>query len=332
MVEHVSFKGSLPVRYSDAVQNALNNDTPVIALESTVITHGLPYPQNIETALCLERIAYELGIVPATIIIVDGLIRIGLDEDLIRRLNLVAEKTDKSTNGDTFNKLSLRDLPWAMASKASGGTTVSATMAIAHHCGIPVFATGGIGGVHRGWQIHPDISTDLIALSRIPMMVISAGCKAILDVSATLEVLETLGVPVYGWRTSSFPAFYTHQSGHVIPQLDTVSQITAAFRYHLLQYGKKVQVTPGMLIANPIPPEYEIPSCHIEPMINDALAEAAQQGIIGKGVTPFLLAYLAQRSHGESVGANLALLESNVRLACEIARQIVAEDSKPPKL
>ncbi len=332
MVEQVPFIESLPVRYSEAVHYALSNDTPVIALESTLITHGLPYPQNIETVRGLERIAYELGVVPATIIIVDGQIRIGLDEDLIRRLNPIALEADKSTNDGTFNKLSLRDLPWAMVAKASGGTTVSATMSIAHHCGIQVFATGGIGGVHRGWQIHPDISTDLIALSRIPVMVISAGCKAILDISATLEVLETLGVPVYGWRTSSFPAFYTRQSGHIIPQLDAVSQITAAFRYHLLQYGKSVQVTPGMLIANPIPPEHEIPPCQIEPLINDALAEAAQQGIIGKDVTPFLLAYLAQQSHGESVEANLALLESNVRLACEIARQIVAEDSDPPKL
>ncbi|MBM4403851.1 MAG: pseudouridine-5'-phosphate glycosidase [Candidatus Cloacimonetes bacterium] len=329
MAEKYPFFETLPIRYSGAVQDALNHKHPVIALESTVITHGLPFPQNIETARRLEQIADAMGVVPATIIVLDGEIRIGLAEDLIRRLSPNPDKSDRPSSTLPFNKLSLRDLPGAIVTKASGGTTVSATMAIAHYCGIQVFATGGIGGVHRGWQVHPDISTDLIALSRIPVMVISAGCKAILDISATLEVLETLGVPVYGWRTASFPAFYTRHSGYGIPQLDEVAQIASAYRYHLLQYGKTPQVLPGMLIANPIPVEHEIPADQIEPLINYALAEAQEQGIRGKALTPFLLAYLAQHSHGESVDANLALLENNVRLAGEIARQLVTEDSDP---
>jgi len=324
MADHTSVYDPFPLNYSAAVQCALRERQPLIALESTVITHGLPYPHNVETALHLEGIARSMGVEPATIIMTDGRIHVGMDVALIERLYSSGEDS-------SFHKLSLRDLPWALVTNSSGGLTVSATMAVAHHAGIKVFATGGIGGVHRGWDIHPDVSTDLTALSRIPMIVVSAGCKAILDISATLEALETLGVPVYGWQTDVFPAFYTRQTVFTIPRFDTAAQIASAFRWHCAQYLHTPGLMPGILIANPIPPQYEIPADVIEPMIKLTLNQAQQKGVTGKAITPFLLNYLASYSQGETVSANLALLENNVRLGCEIVHQFVAEDSDPPK-
>lgn len=315
MADFAPVKEPFPINYSVAVQCALSERKPIIALESTVITHGLPYPRNVETALRLESIARSMGVEPVTIIVLDGRIHLGLDDNLAERLH--PEKA-----GVVLHKLSLRDLPWAVVTKASGGTTVSATMAIAQYACIKVFATGGIGGVHRGWNLNPDISTDLTALSRIPIIVVSAGCKAILDISATLEALETLGVPVYGWQTDFFPAFYTRQTDHPIPRFDTAEQIATAFRCHGAQYLHSQWLMPGMLIANPIPPQHDIPATVIEPLIQSALKEAQRQGIAGKAITPFLLSFLAQNSQGGSVEANQALLENNVRLGCEIALRI----------
>ena len=212
----------------------------------------------------------------------------------------------------------MRDLPLAFARKDSGGTTVSATMGLAHRAGIEVFATGGIGGVHRFWQDSWDVSMDLIALSRMPVIVVSAGCKAILDVEATLEMLESFGVPVVGWQTDTFPLFYTPESNYHISRCDDLDLLAQSWKAHKILRDNGS----GMLVANPIPKEYGIHSSQIEPFINQAIAEAKHVGIKGKELTPFLLDLLAQITKGESVKANIALLEHNARLASVLAKAL----------
>lgn len=299
----------LPLKLSPEVECALSERRAVVALESTVITHGLPKPLNWEVLEHLQQVIAEEGCTAATIIVHQGIAHIGIDEKLKEEL----QNTDIP-----FNKLSLRDLPLAFARKDSGGTTVSATMGLAHKAGIEVFATGGIGGVHRFWQDSWDVSMDLIALSRIPVIVVSAGCKAILDVEATLEMLESFGVPVVGWQADTFPLFYTPESEYPISRCDDLDLLAQSWRAHQVLRDNGC----GMLVANPIPKEYGILSSQIEPYINQAIAETKHDGIKGKELTPFLLDLLAQITKGESVKANIALLEHNARLAADLANKV----------
>lgn len=303
---------------SKSVKQALLDSTGIVALESTVITHGLPYPQNLETLYTLEKIIRDAGAVPATIVVLRGKIHIGLEHDDLDQLeNLLEQQTP-------WQKISTRDLPLAISRKQNGGTTVSATMQAAALCGISVFATGGIGGVHRDWQRNPDLSMDLMALARFPVMVVSAGCKAILDIPATIELLESMGVPVYGWKSDQFPAFYSCSSGVDISRIDTVEELCTSFR---IMHQMSSRST-GVLVANPIPREYEIPIEEIEPTIQDATRSARDKGISGKALTPFLLSYLAQATSGRSVKANLALLENNAHLAANIANHYAATNNQ----
>lgn len=299
---------------SGRVKAARENNLPVVALESTVLTHGLPYPQNLEVFHTLEGILAENGVVAATTIVLDGIAYIGMEEEQLEMLDRLLRIPG------SFRKLGMRDLPLALAQEASGGTTVSATMRLAHHAGISVFATGGIGGVHRGWQQHWDVSSDLTALAQIPIAVVSAGCKAILDVPATLEYLETLGVPVLGWQCDRFPLFYTRESEYPIARLGVEYEFAEYWTQHLALQGK------GVLIANPIPSQYSIPAEQMEPPIALAVETAREKGISGAALTPFLLDFLAQHTKGDSVEANLALLKNNVRVAARLAKALCGEE------
>jgi pseudouridylate synthase len=308
-------KYHLPLKFSPLVRESLNMNKPVLALESTVVTHGLPYPQNFETMQALEAEAWAEGVVPATIAIIKGKCCVGL------------EKQDKEHLTELFSsgkqaeiaKISLRDIPLALVQGISGGTTVSATMLLAHEAGIRVFATGGIGGVHRGWQSSLDISSDIDALAKIPVIVVCAGSKAILDIEASLEALESRSIPLIGWQTNEYPTFYSRSSGIYIPMVNSVREV--ADLYRMMQSCQYFQT--GLLVANPIPAEYEIPFSEIEPHILQAVAEAKAQNICGKELTPFLLNRLAQSTRGRSVEANLALLKNNVRTAAKIAKEFV---------
>lgn len=297
----------IPIYYSPEVQDAINSGKPILALESTVITHGLPYPDNLEALKVLEDVARQEGVVPATIAIVNGEFMVGLNN-----LDFLVDPHQRQH----LRKISLRELPIAVAQKWSGGTTVSATMWLAHQAGIRVFSTGGIGGVHRNWQESLDVSTDLTALSEIPVAVVCAGCKAILDIPATLEVLETKAVPVIGWETDDFPAFYSRTSGEKIYRTDSIAELAEIYSHTQSILNK------GVLIANPIPLEAEIKREDIEPIIQSALREAQRAGIKGKETTPFLLSKLAELTKGDSITANLALLKNNVLLGARIAREL----------
>lgn len=299
---------------SSEVHKALEEGLPIVALESTVLTHGLPYPQNLEVFHTLEEILRGEKVTPATIIVLDGVAHIGLDEGTVEMLE------SRLRAGYRFEKLGMRDLGLASAKSASGGTTVSATMKLASLSGIEIFATGGIGGVHRDWERTLDMSSDLSALATLTVAVVSAGCKAILDVPATLEYLETLAVPVWGWQTDRFPLFYTSSSEHPIARIDTPEEFATAWQRHWELGGK------GVLVANPIPASSSLPSGQINPQIEAALAEARSRNICGKALTPFLLDFLARRTKGASVTANLELLQNNVRLAARLATAL--QDSK----
>jgi pseudouridine-5'-phosphate glycosidase len=298
------------IRFSAKVQEAMRQNLPVVALESTVLTHGLPLPQNLEVFRHLEQALEEEGAVAATIIVLDGIAHIGLNSEAVDDIE------SRLRNPGSFDKLGMRDLPYAMAKGLSGGTTVSATMKLAQAAGIEVFATGGIGGVHRGWERTLDISSDLKALAEIPVAVVSAGCKAILDVPATLEYLETLAVPVLGWQTNLFPLFYTAESSHTIDRLDSEDEFASLWKQHRSLGGG------GILVANPIPTEHSIPAEQMDGYIRTAITEAKIYGKAGKALTPFLLDYLAQVTKGGSVKANLALLENNARLAARLAKAL----------
>jgi pseudouridine-5'-phosphate glycosidase len=292
-------------RCSDAVAAALTARQPVVALETTVVTHGLPYPEGLTVALELEEVVRTHGAIPATIGILEGVVRIGLNRAELERL--AKDRTAVKTN--------LSNLAAVLSSKQPGSTTVAATMAAAHANGIRVFATGGIGGVHRGVDISGDISADLIALSRVPVAVVTAGAKAILDLPRTVEMLETLGVPVVGFGTDEFPAFYRRSSGlRVDARVDSIDALANTVNAHLaLGLGS------GMLVANPIPENDELPSDVYETALASALADVETKGLIGREVTPFLLERLRELTGGDTLRANVALLRNNARVAALLA-------------
>ncbi|MGN7773133.1 pseudouridine-5'-phosphate glycosidase [Phyllobacterium sp. 22552] len=290
---------------SSDVQNALAEGKPVVALESTIITHGMPYPDNSRMAADVEAIITQEGAVPATIAIVDGRLKIGLS----------IEEREALAQVKGAMKLSRADLAFALSEGRTGGTTVAATMLAAHLAGIKVFATGGIGGVHKGAETSFDISADLEELGRTPVIVVSAGAKAILDIEKTLEVLETKGVPVVVYGSDTMPAFWSRQSPLKAPlRLDTAENI-ADFQ----KAREAIGVVGGMLIANPIPQASEIPAEIMAGYISEALSRATRNGITGKAVTPFLLSEILTITKGESLVANIALVENNARLAAKIA-------------
>jgi pseudouridine-5'-phosphate glycosidase len=282
--------------------------TPLVALETTIVTHGMPYPQNVETALAVEAIVRAGGAEPATIAILDGRIRIGLTPDEIEALAHLHD----------VRKVSRADLPHVLQTGAAGATTVAATMICAALAGIAVFATGGIGGVHRGAETTFDVSADLDELAQTPVAVVCAGAKALLDLPKTLEVLETRGVPVVAYGTDAFPAFWSRESGVPAPlRLDTPAEIAAMIRtQRALGYGG------GTLIANPVPLADELTQIEIGAHIEQAVAEAAAEGIVGKAVTPYLLDRLFTLTGGRSLVTNVALVKNNAALAAEIAREL----------
>ncbi|MBW6514400.1 MAG: pseudouridine-5'-phosphate glycosidase [Candidatus Syntrophosphaera sp.] len=296
------------------VASALEKGLPVVALESTVLTHGLPYPQNLSVSRVLEEILVNEGVTPATIIVLEGIAHIGLEA------NQVEDLAPRFKAPGSFRKLGMRDLALAFTQGHSGGTTVSATMKLAHLAGIEVFATGGIGGVHTSWREDLDISSDLTALAEIPVAVVSAGCKAFLDIRSTLEYLETLAVPVLGWQTDRFPKFYVPSSEHAIDRIDTAEEFALFWKTHLTMGGK------GLLVANPIPAKNALSPDQIEAELRSGVISAKTQGITGKDFTPFVLDYLAKHTKGGSVEANLALLKNNVSLAASLAKALVSKE------
>ena len=294
------------IKLTEELKSALAQGKPVVALESTIIAHGMPFPQNLEMAQEVEQIIRGNGAIPATIAVIDGELRAGLS---------TAELEHFAKTGISIIKVSTRDLPFVVARKITGATTVASTMRIAAMAGINTFATGGIGGAHRGAEKNFDISADLIEFSHSNVAVVTAGAKAILDLALTLETLETFGVPVVGFGTDDFPAFYSRSSGHKVPmRCDTPNEIAA-----MMKAKWAMDLKGGIVVANPIPFEAEIPSAEIAPIIEAAINEAKAQNIIGKNVTPFLLKRLAEITQGRSLAANIALVKNNAKLAAEIA-------------
>jgi pseudouridine-5'-phosphate glycosidase len=293
------------------VAQALTEGRPVVALESTIISHGMPWPRNAETALAVERTVREAGAVPATIAVLDGRLKAGLTPGQIEQIG---------RPGAQVSKASRRDLPLLLARRGHGATTVAATMIVAALAGIRVFATGGIGGVHRGAETSFDISADLQELARTPVAVVCAGIKSILDLGLTLEYLETHGVPVIGHGTDCLPAFFCRESDFgVDARLDTPEDIAAVMHAQwALGYDG------GLVIANPVPVEHAMPRGEIDDAIEAALAEAAARGISGKGTTPFLLQRVNELTGGHSLAANIALIQANARLAAQVAAAYAA--------
>jgi pseudouridylate synthase len=290
---------------AEEVAEALACGDPVVALESTIVTHGMPYPENLATAAEVEAVVRTAGAVPATIAVVDGRPRVGLDAAALERL----------ARGEDVAKASRRDLPAVLAAGADAGTTVAATMFLAHLAGIGVFATGGIGGVHRGAEETWDVSADLTELSRTPVTVVCAGAKSILDLPKTLEVLETSGVPVVGFGTDAFPAFFTRDSGLPVPhRVDTVADLGAVIR----GYGA-LGAPSGILVVNPVPEAEALPGAEIEARITEAVAQARTEGVTHQDVTPYLLARINELTGGRSLAANIALIRNNAELAARTA-------------
>ena len=294
---------------SPEVAAAIAEGRPVVALESTIISHGMPYPQNVETALKVESIIRENGAVPATIAILGGRLKAGLTPEEIEYLG---------KKGHDVTKASRRDLAVLVSRKEDGATTVTTTMMIAYMAGIRIFATGGIGGVHRGAQTTMDISADLEELAQTPVMVVCAGAKSILDLGLTLEYLETHGVPVIGYGTKELPAFYTRKSGFGVDyELDSPQELATAFKASM-DMGLKG----GMLVTNPIPEEYSMDPAVINKAIDEAIAQANAQGIHGKESTPFLLAKVKELTGGDSLDSNIQLVFNNARLAAKTAAEL----------
>ena len=294
---------------STEVQEALAAGKPVVALESTIISHGMPYPQNVETALNVEQIIRDAGAIPATIAIIKGKITVGLSPEEIEYLG---------KKGLNVIKASRRDLPVLLARGEDGATTVTTTMIGAALAGVKVFATGGIGGVHRGAETTMDISADLEELAQTPVMVICAGAKSILDLGLTLEYLETKGVPVIGYQTEELPAFYTRTSGFKVDyRMDTAKEIADAFRVKL-----DMGLVGGMLVTNPIPEEYSMDPEYINKNIADAIEEANKLGIKGKETTPFLLDKIQKLTGGSSLASNIQLVFNNARLGAAVATEL----------
>ena len=296
---------------SEEVAQALRRRKPVVALETTLVTHGLPHPQGLDAALELEAVVRAGGAVPATVGILDGIVRVGL----------VRAELERLAGARDVAKVNLGNLAAVITSNAPGSTTVAATLFVAAEAGIRVFATGGIGGVHRDAAESGDVSADLVALGRFPVAVVCAGAKAILDLPRTVEMLETLGVPVLGFGTDEFPAFYRRASGQRVDRrCDSVDDLARVSRAHWA-LGSRT----GVLIANPIPEADELPRAAYEQALQGALAEAAERGLRGREVTPFLLDRLRELSGGATVKANLALLRNNARVAAELARAMARE-------
>lgn len=290
---------------SQPVADALVAGGPVVALESTIISHGMPYPRNVEMAREVERIVRENGATPATIAVLDGVPRVGLDD---AALELLARDPH-------VDKVSVRDLGHVIATKRHGATTVAATMRLAHLAGIRIFVTGGIGGVHRGGELSLDVSADLVELGRTPVAVISAGVKSILDIGRTLEYLETQGVGVISYRTDEFPSFYSRTSGFASPlRVDDVETLAAT-----LQATWQLGIASGLSIANPVPEADEMPKVEIDALIERAVAECTEKGITGKAITPFLLNRIVELSAGRSLATNIALVKNNARLGARLA-------------
>jgi pseudouridine-5'-phosphate glycosidase len=303
------------LKITEEVKDALATNKPVVALESTIISHGMPYPKNVETAKRVEATIRKEGAVPATIAIIGGKLNVGLSAD---ELEYFGKK------GTAITKASRRDIPYLCARKEDGATTVAATMAIAHLAGIQVFATGGIGGVHRGVAETMDISADLEELSRTPVMVVCAGAKAILDLPRTMEYLETKGVAVIGYQTEELPAFYTRQSGlKVTLRSDTAEDIASIWRAK-----RMIDPERGLLVTNPIPEEASMDPAYISKEIDLAIAEMKRQGIKGKETTPYLLETIQKLTGGASLEANITLVLNNAVLAANIAKEIVRQDAK----
>jgi pseudouridylate synthase len=295
-----------------AVQQALTRNQPVVALESTIISHGMPYPKNVETALAVEQVVRDNGAVPATIAIFDGKCHVGLS----------AEQVEYFGKAKDVWKVSLRDMPYVISKNLYGATTVAATMRIAAMANIKIFVTGGIGGVHRGAETSMDISADLTEMAHTSVAVVSAGVKSILDIGLTLEYLETKGIPVVTYGQDEFPSFYSRKSGYKSPlRLDTAKEIAA-----LLHCKWQLGLSGAALIANPVPEKFEIASGEMEGYIQQALAAAKANNISGKEITPFLLQYIANHTNGESLDANIALIKHNAKVGAEIA---VAFTCKP---
>lgn len=305
-----------PLAFSAEVAEARRDGAPIVALESTIITHGMPFPENLRTARRVEDAVRDAGAVPATVAVMVGRLHIGLEPDGLERF----------AAAEGVMKLSRADLAACLASGRTGATTVAATMIAAHLAGIAVFATGGIGGVHRGAETSFDVSADLHELARTPVTVVAAGAKAILDLGKTLELLETLGVPVIAVGQDELPAFWSRSSGLPAPlRMDRPEEIARA---HLMR--ARLGIGGGQLVANPIPAEDEIPREQIVPAIEAAVAEAAARGIAAKEVTPFLLSRILALTEGRSLAANTALVLNNARLAARIAAAIAREEPARP--
>ena len=287
------------------VAAALDDGRAVVALESTIISHGMPYPENLRTARLVEADVRSRGAVPATIAVVAGRLRVGLDDAALERL----------ASGEGVQKASRRDLPAVVAAAATAGTTVAATMYLAHRAGIGVFATGGIGGVHRGAELTFDVSADLQELGATPVAVVCAGAKSMLDLPKTLEALETLGVPVLGYGTAEFPAFYCRESGlPVTHRVDGVRELAAVVAAH-----RRLGMRGGLLVANPVPREAALAADEVERLVSAAVTDAEQAGATGKDLTPFLLARLTELTGGRTLATNVALIRSNAVLAADLA-------------
>lgn len=294
------------INLSEEVRVALSSSKPVVALESTVIAHGLPRPQNLETARRLESTIRNIGVTPATIAILNGQLCVGLNQDQLSHIG----------ENHNIKKISIRDLPIAVAQRWDGATTVAATLRIAHRAGIQVFATGGIGGVHRGSL--PDVSADLPELARTPLVVVCSGAKIVLDLAATREWLETHGVSVIGYQCDEMPAFYSRRSGLTVDvTVDSPEAIT-----ELVRSQRALGIESALLVAVPVPEEAEVPSELLEQVLHDAIQEADRRDIAGSELTPFLLSRMAEESEGATLRANIALLENNARVAAAIARTL----------
>ena len=298
--------------FAPEVAAALAEGRPVVALESTIISHGMPSPRNVQTALAVERTVRDPGATPATIAVIGGRLKVGLSENEINNLG---------ERGQAVIKTSRRDLPFIVARGEDGATTVAATMIIAAMAGIRVFATGGIGGVHRGVEDTLDVSADLDELARTSVAVVCAGVKSVLDIGRTLEYLETKGVPVVGFQTDELPAFYTRASGFSVDyRLDSAAEVAAAMRNKTT-----LRLDGGMVVANPIPSEHALTNNEIDAVIDEAIAEMNAQGVTGKDTTPFLLARIAERTEGRSLDANIQLVLNNAKLAAEVAAALTLD-------
>lgn len=293
----------LPLRFNKEVDVAIKNNQPVVALESTIISHGMPYPDNVECAQTVENIIREQGVIPATIALHDGHIHIGIDDALMKHI----------ADSDQVLKASRQDLAFVLSQKLTASTTVAATMYCAHLANIPIFVTGGIGGVHPKVSEHFDISADIIELANTPVAVVCSGAKSILDLPKTLEMLETHGVPVVGYQTDEFPAFYSHTSGlSLVHRLDSVNNIA-----QMISTQNQLGLSNGIVVANPIPKNAEIPDEQLLPILEQAHKEA--NNINGKSITPFLLKRIAELTQGQSLKANIELIKNNAELGAKLA-------------